>query len=134
MISPQGSSSAYCDTGGTRSSWDSLSGDETLILLPFSALSPIFLDHITDPACLTTCSVTAHHGDGSVLFHKANRGTDGWGLPTGQGQLSQLPSPVCVPPADTCSVNFNWGRGAGRPYSNNDQTECLANCLSSILL
>lgn len=93
--------------------------------LPFSALGPIFPDphdwprvsdhllcprtHMTGPVCLTTFS--APHGTASLLFLKSHRGTDGWGLPRGQGQLSQLPSPECVPPSDTRFVSFNGGWG-----------------------
>ena len=98
----QGVSSAHCDIEGTRSSWEPrFPGAETPISLPVSALRPISWTHVTGPVYLATCSLAAQHGGGPVLLCKTNRGTDGWGLTTGQGQLSQLPSPVCVPPPDT---------------------------------
>lgn len=106
----QGVSPAHCDIGVTRSSWVPLSsGAETLAPIPFLCLDPVFLARITDPAYLITCSVTAHHGDAPLLFHKTNRGTDGWGLPRGQGQLSQLPCLVHVPPPDIYSLSFEGG-------------------------
>lgn len=120
----QGASSAHCDIGGTRSSWELLSsGAETPAPLPISALGPIFRDPHHWPVYLTTCSVTALHGDAPLLFRKTNRRTDGRGLPRGQGQLSQLPSLVCILPPDICSVSFNgYGGGGGRGRTGGGKT------------
>lgn len=102
---------------------------------PFSAWTPSSWTHITDPAYLTTCSVTAHHGDAPLLSHKTNRGTDGRGLPRGQGQLSQLPCLVHVPPPDIYSELQRGVEGENgwreEPHSSCGQTECLANRLLS---
>lgn len=86
--------------------------------LPLLSLSWAHLPwtHITGPADLTPCSETAQHGAAPLLFLKSNGGTDGGGLPSGQGQLSQLPSLVHAPPPDIrCRGGGDGGRtGGGR--------------------